>query len=71
MSVNSSVTDVLDLYTPRFRRNPEAANLERAAKELASLKQLSPACGYPAQGRQPRLRQRGKPVEVASLARPT
>lgn len=46
--------------TPRCRRNPEAADLERAAKELASLKQLSPAFGFPAQGRQPRLRQRGK-----------
>jgi hypothetical protein len=45
--------------TPRFRRNPEAADLERAAKELASLKQLSPAFGFPAQARQPRLRQRG------------
>jgi hypothetical protein len=45
---------------PRFRRNPEAADLERAAKELAPLKQLSPASGSPAQGRQPRLRQRGE-----------
>jgi hypothetical protein len=44
--------------TPRFRRNPESANLERAAKELASLKQLSPAFGFPAQGRRTRLRQR-------------
>jgi hypothetical protein len=46
--------------TPRFRRNPESANLERAAKELASLKQLSPAFGFPAQGWRTRLRQRGE-----------
>ena len=33
---------------PRFRRNPGAADAMQAAKELASLRQLSPAFGYPA-----------------------
>jgi hypothetical protein len=57
---------------PRCRRNPEAADLDRAAKELAALKQLSPAFGFPAQGHHPRLRQRGeKPADDAALIRPT
>ena len=55
--------------TPRCRRNPEAGNLERAAKELAALKQLSPASGSPAQGHQPRLRQRGKTRRMTALGR--
>jgi len=45
--------------TPRFRRNPEDSGLARAAKELAALKQLSPAFGFPSQARNPRLRQKG------------
>ena len=52
---------------PRFRRNPEAAGLNRAAKELASLRQLSPAFGFPAQGHHPRLHQRGECPVLAEV----
>ncbi len=45
--------------TPCRRRNPEDSGLAWAAKELAALKQLSPASGFPSQVRNPRLRQKG------------
>ncbi|MFA5082360.1 MAG: hypothetical protein WC474_07445, partial [Hydrogenophilaceae bacterium] len=45
--------------TPRFRRNPAHFAVAPAAKELAALRQLSPAFGFPARSRNARLHQRG------------
>jgi len=55
---------------PRCRRNPDDFHLVWAAKELATLRQLSPAFGFPSQDKNHRLRQRGgKPADVAALIR--
>ncbi len=57
--------------TPRCRRNPEDFRLGWAAKELAALKQLSPAFGSPSQTENPRLRQRGGKTHTPSSSHPS
>lgn len=52
--------------TPRCRRNPGRKALVRAAKKLASLKQLSLAFGFPGQVPSARRRQRGEEHPMAS-----